>query len=331
MASLIVPWLLQPLGTTESLAAHRYREVCLCLCTVSAFLGFNSKYTELTEMDLSYKVHGLEAWTWVPPNQPQLANLPLLFIQPSIHSTWKTPEMTEGEKETLCYTPRPDYAKLCENSVAAALENRLGGGDEKASQRDSAHSRGYNLDLTSTTYFMSWNRNYEKVPRVICFVSCNLFIWLSSLSQQSHTFLYFWQFLQHLAHLGLIKLQAEKLGFLQKKREQYLRKMITFDPCAERNIWRGIWQLNSIWQWIFLHFPVWLGVLIGISDKNAGGICLKLMCLQETHKKVHKKISHSIPWLGSTGKVRSEAIWVNSWGFEEQHAEDRAQLTWVNC
>lgn len=148
---------------------------------------------------------------------------------------------------------------------------------------DSAHSWGYNLDLISTTYFMCWNRNYEKVPRVIFFfLSCNLFIWLSSLSQQSHTFLYFWQFLQHLAHLGLIKLQAEKLRFLQKKRENIWEKQLQFDPCAERNIWWGIWQLNSIWQWILLRFPVWLGVLICISDKNPGGICLRQTCLEET-------------------------------------------------
>lgn len=64
---------------------------------------------------------------------------------------------------------------------------------------------------------MCRSRNYDKVPRVICFLSCNLFIWLSGLSQQSHTLLYFREFLQHLAHLGLIKLQTEKLRFLQNK------------------------------------------------------------------------------------------------------------------
>lgn len=82
------------------------------------------------------------------------ANLPLLFIQPSIHSIWKIPEVMEGKKRKAVLHSRPDSAKLCANSVAAALENRLGGGDEKASQCDLAHSLGYNLDLTSTTYLI---------------------------------------------------------------------------------------------------------------------------------------------------------------------------------
>lgn len=76
----------------------------------------------------------------------------------------------------------------------------------------------YNRNLTIVTYFMCRNRNYEKVPGAIRFLSCNLFIWLSGLSQQSHALLYFREFLQYLAHLGLIKLQTEKLRFLQNKR-----------------------------------------------------------------------------------------------------------------
>lgn len=60
----------------------------------------------------------------------------------------------EGKKRKAVLHSRPDYAKLCANSVAAALENRLGRRDEKASQCDLAHSWGYNLDLTSTTYFI---------------------------------------------------------------------------------------------------------------------------------------------------------------------------------
>lgn len=85
---------------------------------------------------------------------PQLANLPLLFIQHSIHSIWKTPEVTEGKKRKAVLHSRPDYAKLCGNSAAAALENSLGGGNEKASHYDLAHSWGYNLDLTSIMYFI---------------------------------------------------------------------------------------------------------------------------------------------------------------------------------
>lgn len=61
------------------------------------------------------------------------------------------------------------------DSVAAALENRLGAGDEKGSQCDLAHSWGHNWDLTNTTDFMCRNRNYEKTT-VVFFVSCNLFI-----------------------------------------------------------------------------------------------------------------------------------------------------------
>lgn len=96
----------------------------------------------------------------------------------------------------------------------------------------------YNWDLTIIPYFMCRNRNWEKVLRVIHFLSWILFIWSSGLSQQSHALLYFREFLQHLAHLGLIKLQTEKLRFLQNK---IARRIVEKD-----NVFSGIqWRQNS--------------------------------------------------------------------------------------
>ena len=75
----------------------------------------------------------------------------------------------------------------------------------------------YNRDFTIIPYFMCRKRNYEKILNTVCFLSYSLFIWLSGLSQQSHALLNFGEVLQHLAHLGLIKLQTKKLRFLQNK------------------------------------------------------------------------------------------------------------------
>lgn len=127
-----------------------------------------------------------------------------------------------GKREKLRWGQRPNYAKLYETMLLLPWKTGLEEGTEKASVWLSPYLVvnalcSYNWDLTIITYFMCRNGNYEKVPRVICFLSWNLFILLSCLSQQSHAVLDFWEFLQHLAHLGLIKLQTEKLRFLQNK------------------------------------------------------------------------------------------------------------------